>query len=287
LTNKLFDKYKYGFGQSSELPNVLKSISESIDSLIKNPYQKINEFINDLDTFKTIRYEGILRALYSLEEHKNTFDKLINIINCMVKKIYPNKFWTLYKDKLNIISSKSEFCFKQHQDGCAKWNQRTLNEYDKFITIAFPFNDIYDQNQGSTNITIRSTYEEGISIYTNNEIVDNNKNNENKTYQYLNCLTQLGSYYFFDEWVLHSSSKNTSDNDRLVFFVTICISETEINKDDIMKEYYNYLDTSNTLTKSKIDFLINKSGFEKNNFNVNNFGKITIRKYDHEKQEYI
>ena len=206
-TLQQFAKYHYAFGYDPALTNLKELLAFYT-----------NKATHYGDSERTFRHEGYLRVMN--EEH---FGTMMNVLHNAVNKIRLGKYPLYLKDKLNIQHRGSKF--NLHQDATAGWNER-IGPFE-FITFGIPLEPVLDASYGGTRIVIRQNY--------NSSLIDCNENsvvNPEEYYsafgtklQYLNCVAMRGTYYVYDQYVLHDSSANLQNRERSVLFVTCVLSD--------------------------------------------------------------
>lgn len=208
-TFKQFAKYHYAFGYDSGLIN--------LKELLALYTKKVTHYG---DNRRTFRHEGYLKAMN--EEH---FGTMMNILHHAVNKIRPGKYPVYMKDKLNIQHPGQKFSL--HQDATAGWNE-CIGPLE-FITFGIPLEPIPDTSYGGTRIVIRQNYSS--NLLNKSGKISVNPEDYNSAFggqiQYLNCLAARGTYYVYDQYVLHDSSTNLLDRVRSVIFITCILSETD------------------------------------------------------------
>ena len=193
-----------------------------IDNIIKNNADKLHIYYeSDNKTIKKVE-----KILYNNKNLKEYFENN-NIINYFLKEILKDDF-ILFKDKLNVKYAKKGSGWKMHVDGvfysdtCKKgwWDYAS-----QYINILIPLGESKKENGTLQIVKIdknNCSYEQLL------ENTDKNKNNgipkpdlykeleKKTTYLELN-ITDI---VFFDPRCYHTSSKNNSNKDRKVFYLT-------------------------------------------------------------------
>ena len=194
---------------------------DKIDNIISDNKDLDIYYENDGITIKKVE-----KLLYNNDKLKKYFENN-EIINSFMKKVFKEDF-ILFKDKLNLKYAKKGSGWKMHVDGvfysdtCKKGWWDYASEY---INILIPLGES-KKNNGTLQIVKidknNCSYEQ---LLENTDINENNgvpkpdlyKELEKKTtYLELN-LTDIA---FFDPRCYHTSSKNLSDKDRKIFYLT-------------------------------------------------------------------
>jgi len=206
-TLQQFAKYHYAFGYDQTLTNLKELLALYVDKTTHYG-----------DSERTFRHEGYLRAMN--EEH---FGTVMKALHHAVNKIRPGKYPTYLKDKLNIQHLGAQFSL--HQDATAGWNER-IGPFE-FITFGIPLEPVLDTSYGGTRLMIRQDYKPSLINCSKNFAIDPEEYSSTigRKIQYLNCVAARGTYYVYDQYVLHASSINLLDRERSVLFVSCIISD--------------------------------------------------------------
>lgn len=264
-TYRLYDKYRYIIGYDERLKGLKSIIARCRD---------VKEYVSDLQTLNVIRKEGCLMSLYA-SDHQ-TFLELMNTIKSIMTQVLPGRCPIYMKDKLNM--NQIGWKFQLHQDASAGWINKM--KYNQFITIGIPMGDVTEYSQGPTRIGIRQGYVPKIVSQTrsDNTIDEDLYNTDHqKTLQYLNCFGVEGSYYLFDQYVLHDSNFNLKHQNRDVLFITCAVSDDQDDPEfDSMKTAELFYQQKSVMDKRQIIELMGK-GYTVDDFVIDTFGKVSVR----------
>ena len=247
-----------------DLTKHINEYNENGYTIIRNVFDKkeflkyIEELNNIISNSKDldIYYESngttikkVEKLLYNNDKLKKYFENN-NIINSFMKKIFNDDF-VLFKDKLNLKYANKGSGWKMHVDGvfysdsCEKgwWTYAS-----KFVNILIPLGESKKENGTLQIVKIdkdNCSYEQLL------ENTDKNQNNgvpkpdlykeleKKTTYLELN-LTDIA---FFDPRCYHTSSKNLSNKDRKIFYLTY----NKLSDGDNYLKYYNDKNNSSHL----------------------------------------
>ncbi len=206
-TCKQFAEYHQAFGYEPGLANLKALMAPYVD--------QVNHF-GDHD--RTIRHEGYLAAMT-----EEDFGTVMNCLQRAVHRIRPGKSVCYMKDKLNIQYEGMRF--RLHQDATANWNQ-IIGPFE-FITFGVPLEPVVDASYGGTRLVIEQDYSTGLLDCTPTSAIDVDKYGASigRQIQYLNCLAAPGTYYAYDQYVLHDSSKNQRSDSRSVLFISCIVTD--------------------------------------------------------------
>jgi SAM-dependent methyltransferase len=221
-----FAKYHYAFGYDPALT--------SLKDLLALYTDQVTHFG---DSARTFRHEGYLKAMN--EEH---FGTMMNVLYNAVNKIRPGKYPIYLKDKLNIQHWGARFSL--HQDATAGWNER-IGPFE-FVTFGLPLEPVLDASYGGTRIVIRQNYTPSLIDGSENIAInpDDYSSAIGRTIQYLNCVAMPGTYYAYDQYVLHDSSANLQNRERSVLFVTCILSDyDDIYSRALSRQFAHLLET--------------------------------------------
>ena len=223
----------------------------------------LHEYTSDLNTFEINRIEGYLMNLSQKE-----FMEFMDCIAEIFRKTMPGRYPVYMKDKLNM--NLPGWKFPLHQDASAGWNKRLDGR--EFVTIAFFLDETSDMISGPTRIAISMKHKKELHKNTQS---DNTVKHEERL-QYLNCVGIPGSYYVFDQYIIHDSGMNNTNTKRNVFFVTFA---AVYFKDDMysLSLANLFYDTKKSLDVVHIKQLM-AQGHTKDDFSIDAFGKININK---------
>jgi hypothetical protein len=206
-TLRHFEKYHYAFGYEPALAH--------LKGLLALYVEKVSHYGDSTATF---RHEGYLRAMS--DEH---FGMTMNVLCNIVTKLRPGRYPTYMKDKLNIQHRGGKF--NLHQDATARWNER-IGPFE-FLTIGIPLDPVPDSSHGGTRIVVRQDYKPVLLDCSPSNVIDPETYGRisGKRLQYLDCVAVRGTYYAYDQYVLHDSSTNALDRERWVIFITCILSD--------------------------------------------------------------
>lgn len=268
----LYDRYHYSIGYDarlSELASLLYGPGAGADS-------PPMEYVHDLQTMEVIRREGFLLKLY--EQQHDVFLRWMRLFQEILRPLLPNCTPIYLKDKLN--ANPLGWKFPLHQDASAGWNKRLAEHMPEpnLVTIGLPLTRVSDSASGPTRIAIRQTYAPSIVAETNAaHSIDEEVYSAHlgKPLQHLLCYGVRGSYYLFDQYVLHDSAFNLHEQSRDVLFVTLALSivpdDARLDSIALAKTFY---ESKGALDKKSIEALL-ASGARKEDFCRDRFGKIT------------
>jgi SAM-dependent methyltransferase len=202
-----FAKYHYAFGYDLAFVSLPELLALYLDKVVHFG-----------DATRTSRQEGFLRAMS--EEH---FGTVMNALHDAVAKIRPGKYPLYLKDKLNIQNRGARF--NMHQDATARWND-FIGPFE-YITFGIPLQAVPGICYGGTRIVIRQDYDACVVPCSDTSVVDPEVYGASigKKIQYINCVATRGTYYAYDQYILHGSSPNLQDRDRSVIFVTCILTD--------------------------------------------------------------
>jgi SAM-dependent methyltransferase len=221
-----FARYHYAFGYDPAFVNLKDLLAGYAD-----------EVTHYGDSARTFRHEGYLAAM--TEEH---FCLVMDVLRNAVHRIRPGKFPIYLKDKLNIQHLGARFI--PHQDATAGWNER-VGRFE-FITFGLPLEPVLDASYGGTRIAIRQDYHPSIIDRNKPTVADSGANHSASPdgHQFLNCLATRGTYYVYDQYVVHDSSANLRDQDRSVLFVTCILGDhDDVYSRAVARQYAHLLVT--------------------------------------------
>ena len=222
-----FERYHYAFGYEPQLGQLKDIITPYVD--------KVNHFG---DQERTFRHEGYLSAM--TEEH---FGAVMASVQRAVDRFRPGRCATYMKDKLNIQHTGMRF--RLHQDATAYWNQ--LIGPMEFVTLGVPLDPVLDASHGGTRIVLRQPYRPTlIECTASASAVDPQHYGASigQTLQYINCLAAPGTYYAYDQYVLHDSTANERPQSRHVLFITCVLTEhADVYSRSFARRLEPYLET--------------------------------------------
>lgn len=266
-TFKLYDQYRYSLGFDRRLIEIKKLLEKCNDPI---------EYVDNVETMQIIRKEGYLLDMFHNDHESYLY--IMNIIKDLIKQVRPDKYPVYLKDKLNM--NRTGWKFKLHQDASAGWRDKNAELTDSdFVTIGIPMNKITDIDQGPTRIAIRQGLNTTLVPETNK---DNTVNEElynsrlGKSLQYLICYGVEGTYYLFDQFVLHDSSFNLKDQNRDVLFITVAlVDEIDIHSMKNVEMAKLFYKNKKVLDKKTIQTYLDE-GYKITDFKKDIFGKITL-----------
>lgn len=202
-----FAKYHYAFGYDPAFVSLPEVLAQYLDKVVHFG-----------DATRTFRQEGFLRAMS--EEH---FGTLMNALHDAVAQMLPGKYPLYLKDKLNIQNRGAKFNI--HQDATARWNE-FIGPFE-YITFGIPLQAIPEISYGGTRIVIRQDYDPCLVPCNETSAIDPEVYGASigKKIQYINCVGTRGTYYAYDQYILHGSSPNIQDRERSVIFVTCILTD--------------------------------------------------------------
>jgi ectoine hydroxylase-related dioxygenase (phytanoyl-CoA dioxygenase family) len=265
---QLYAHYHYTLGFDARLQDIAQILSNCTQT---------QDYVHDLDTLEVIRREGFMMDLFERDRPK--FQHLMQMLRELVQRVLPAHSVIYLKDKLN--QNPREWKFPLHQDASSGWNNKMRKHFDNpnFVTVGIPLAAVTNPEQGPTRIAIRQGYAGQIVRETTAQhSVDAQAYEEHlgKPLQYLLCVGQPGSYYLFDQYVLHDSAYNLQQQSRNVWFVTLALSEEpdDVRSEsiDIAREFYQ---TKGALDKRAIEQLL-RSGIPKERLVRDAFGKFSL-----------
>jgi len=280
----LYDRYHYSIGYDarlSELASLLHGAgvgagTEAGAGAGAGADSGPKEYVHDLQSMSVIRREGFLLNLY--ERQHDVFLRWMRLFKEILAPLLPNCTPLYLKDKLN--ANPLGWKFPLHQDASAGWNARLAAHMPEpnLVTIGLPLTRVSDSASGPTRIAIRQTYAPSIVAETNDaHSIDEEAYSAQlgKPLQHLLCYGVRGSYYLFDQYVLHDSAFNLHEQSRDVLFVTLALSavpdDARLDSIALAKTFY---ESKGALDKQSIEALL-AGGARKEDFHRDRFGKIT------------
>lgn len=263
-TLKFYNKNHFAFGYNEKFKN--------IQDLLNKQCTKFIEYVDDPIDKLVIRKEQLLLNLY--ETHNDSFIMIMNVIHEIFKQILPEKYPVYIKDKINM--NKPGWKFPLHQDASAGWKKKI--PFENVVTIGIPLEKINCIEQGGTRIVIGTKY---CPEFVNDEKMTKSDHTLNieevekyigNDLKYLLCYGAKGSYYCFDQYVMHDSSINNTNHLRNIMFITCGVSN---NHDDMYS-----IEFAKTFNSQKCKKLIDKEFIEQHgnigDFHIDSFGKIVL-----------
>lgn len=264
-TYKLYNKYRYSFGYEQLFVGLQDTLSLCND---------VKEYVTDLETMETIRKEGYMIDLY--KNNHDLFIILMNAFKTILQELIPGCSPIYMKDKLNM--NQIGWRFKLHRDAAAGWIDKM--KYKQFVTFGIILSSITSSEQGPTRIAIRQGYTtKTVTGSRDDKTIDETVYSREigKPLQYLSCYGVPGTYYLFDQYVLHDSNFNLSQKSRDVLFVTFAISEDPDDPlFDSLETAEMFYQQKNVLDKQQI-LQLYADGYSPSDFIVDSFGKVHLK----------
>ncbi|VBB18996.1 class I SAM-dependent methyltransferase [Yasminevirus sp. GU-2018] len=271
-TYMVYKNYRYSLGFDQRLKNLRDLLKDCKD---------VKEYVDDVSTMNTVRKEGCLMDIFRTRH--GVYLQIMGILKDILQDIVPGSSPIYMKDKLNM--NQVGWRFHLHQDASAGWRTKMQARLPgtTFVTFGIPLSRITESTQGPTRIAIRQGLCSKVVPETKEDFtVDEESINARlgKKLQYLTCYGVEGSYYVFDQFVLHDSSFNLKQQSREVLFITVAIShrkdEPLFDSMEIAELFYK---TKSVLDKKSIQDYLEK-GYTAEDFAKDTFGKITLKSKD-------
>lgn len=195
---------------------------------------RVNHFGDEARTF---RHEGYLASM-----SEDDFGATIECLQRAVDRTRPGKTVTYMKDKLNIQHRGMRF--RLHQDATANWNH-LIGPFE-FVTFGVPLDAIPDASYGGTRLVVRQGYRPVLLECSETSAIDPVRlgTELGRKLQYLNCLAAPGTYYMYDQYILHDSTENLRDESRKVLFIScILTSDGDMYSRDFSRRNEHLLET--------------------------------------------
>ncbi|CAN0527318.1 unnamed protein product, partial [Laminaria digitata] len=202
-----FDRHHYAFGFDRGLSGLKALITPYVD--------RVNHFG---DEHRTIRHEGYLASM--TDQH---FGTVMDCLQRAVDRIRPGKRVCYMKDKLNVQHRGMRF--RLHQDATANWNE-IIGPFE-FVTFGVPLEPVLDAGYGGTRLVHEQGHSTSLLDCSSTSAIDPEAYSASvgRPTRYLNCLATPGTYYAYDQYVLHDSSENQRDDSRSVLFISCILTD--------------------------------------------------------------
>ena len=269
LNPLVYAKYHYALGFDARLVQLTETLADC----------RVKEYVHSVETMEVIRREGHLLDLFTRDH--TAFTEWMTLFRDLLAQVLPNCTPLYLKDKLN--ANQPGWKFPLHQDASAGWNQRFRSELPdgNYVTVGIPLASVVAPEHGPTRIAIRQGYTDHVLPETQ---ADHSleaamcERRFGKPLQYLLCYGVPGSYYLFDQYVLHDSAFNMQEQSRNVFFVTLALSnEPDDPRFDSIELAQKFYDSKSALDKCAIEALLT-DGYCVEDFETDTFGKITLKR---------
>jgi len=202
-----FDRHHYAFGYDRGLSGLKALITPYVD--------QVNHFG---DEHRTIRHEGYLASMTDQD-----FGTVMDCLQRAVDRIRPGKRACYMKDKLNVQHTGMRF--RLHQDATANWND-IIGPFE-FVTFGVPLEPVVDASYGGTRLVYEQGHSTSLLDCSSTSAIDPEAYSASvgRPTRYLNCLATPGTYYAYDQYVLHDSSENQRSDSRSVLFISCILTD--------------------------------------------------------------